>query len=153
MILCQYNDKWFLSTGINQEKGICWLRCGPKMPHDETFQPLPPAGMGGVLYGYTDHPEEVIFYPEIYYAGMKVWPQAWDWERSEPILRCLAMPNSLEDLDSDYFRKIAKEIGATYPSEILRADGWEQIGRGEYIKYIHVDDLEKIEGPPPEGPF
>jgi len=151
MILCQWDGNWFLSTGINREKGICWLRCGAKMPHNETFQPLPP--VGAQLYGHTDNPEDVVVYPEIYYRGCRVWPQAWFTESAEPILKCHATPDNFDDLDSEYFREIARRINAQFPSEVMMADGWYQIERGVFEKLIHVDNLEKIEGPPPEGPF
>ena len=151
MILCQWHGDWFLSTGINWGRRRCWLRCGAKMPHNETFQPLPPVGMQ--LYGFADNPDSVIFYPELYYRGCRIWPQWWDSERQDPILRCIALPSNLEDLDSDYLREITRRINARYAGDVLIADGWEQIGRGEYVKFLHVDEIEKVEGPPPEGPF
>lgn len=45
--------------------------------------------------------------------------------------------------DKDYMKAV----------ERLRADGWGvDIMEGAF-KYIHVDELEKIEGPPPDGAF
>ncbi|MDP1660390.1 MAG: hypothetical protein Q8L55_00610 [Phycisphaerales bacterium] len=35
----------------------------------------------------------------------------------------------------------------------MRADGWGWDQREGGWKYFHVDELEKIEGPPPEGAF
>jgi hypothetical protein len=43
--------------------------------------------------------------------------------------------------------------GVQHQAEELIAHGWKWDWRDGGEKYFHVDDLEKIEGPPPEGPF
>ncbi len=63
------------------------------------------------------------------------------------------MPANFDELNSDYFRTMAKRINARYPGDVLIADGWERKSRAEYVKALHVSEIEKIEGPPPEGEF
>lgn len=150
MILCHWNGQWFLSTGINQEKGICWLRCGKQMPRPHYFQPLPP--IGAQWYGNTDDVAGITFYPNIYYHGLKVWPLSWMPETNEPVLRCEAMPEQ-GDLDSEYFQEAVRRTGARSGEELLVADGWSHPDKFTYQKALHIDELEKFEGPPPEGPF
>lgn len=151
MILCQCHENWYLSTGINHERDVCWLRAGAKTPSPEEFKPLPP--VGAVRYVPVTIDSEMIFYPEIYYRAMRVWPGSRDQYQAEPILRCLAMPGSLDELDSDHFRDLARGIDARSPSEVLMADGWARTGQAEYVMYLHIDELDLIESPPPDGVF
>ena len=85
------------------------------------------------------------------YRGCKVKPYGWASETVEP---CLIVLMEGSDLNlSTYFVKPP----ANDPLSIMaamRADGWawdlrDNIGS----RAIRVDDLEKIEGPPPEGAF
>jgi len=93
-----------------------------------------------VYYGSTDDIENVVFFPEIRYQNAKVYPEYWPTDSSEPLLRCRLMGWD------------ARSAG--YSNEQQEADGWKGVGSGDgATKWIHVDDLEKIEGPPPEGPF
>ncbi len=151
MILARKNTYWYIAERANPQSSGCAIRVGANMPNEGGFGP--PPGVGLYLVKQLESTAGLQFFPYVYYRGCRVWPEAWDRESEEPILRCLAMPNNFEDITSDYFRKIGKGIGAIYPGDVLRADGWEQIARGEYVKFFHVDDLEKIEGPPPEGVF
>jgi len=150
MILSQFGSNWFLTSGINR-KGRCGLRCGKNMPHDDTFQPLPPTGTQ--LYGYTDNAKDVVFYPKIYYRGCRVTPRHWQFESAEPILNCFLQP---EDIGADLLGGKPVPDYANQFSAFLRLvqeDGWNWDMRDGGTKYIHVDDLEKIEGSPPEGAF
>jgi hypothetical protein len=151
MILCTFRNKWFLCTGINYEKGTCGLRTGKRMSHPRDFRPLPP--MGDQMLGSVPMGPDITFFPNIAFHGMQVVPQYWEFESEEPILVLMATPCTMEDVNTPYYDAIRERIGARYPAEILMADGWEQPGQGEFVKRVHVDDLEKIEGPPPEGPF
>jgi len=137
VILCNVGGKWFLSTGINRLEKVCWVRCSPQMPHFDGFQPLPPAG--AVLYGNVPL-QSVTFFPEMQFRGAKVNPEFWKSDSAEPILQCRLMGWD------------AHSAGYSHDEQVL--DGWERVGSGDgAIKWVHVDELEKLEGPPPEGPF
>lgn len=116
------------------------------MPRPEGFEPLPPAG--AQYDGPLPWPGDIRFFPEIRYRGCKVYPEWWHRESSEPLLAVHLLRNDL-DLEKFFVRP---------PSfnDLLRAmaaDGWQGDAREGWHKYIHVDELEKIEGPPPEGAF
>ena len=82
----------------------------------------------------------VTFYLGIAYKNAKLYPERWTTESKEPLLRCRLMGWD------------AQSVGYSHEQQI--ADGWKGVGSGDgATKWIHVDDLEKIEGPPPEGPF
>lgn len=152
MILCYWDKNWYLSTGINRDKGICWLRAMPGSTVPEWFKPLPP--LGSIFYGEVSLDETVAFYPEIFYHGLKVIPVMWHPDSDEPVLMCEAMPATIRDVSSPYFLEISRSVGgAQYAEEVMLPDGWQRPDRAVYQKYLHVDELEKIEGPPPDGPF
>ena len=151
MILCRKNEYWYLAVRAMPNSKGCALRVGAQMANEGGFGP--PPGAGRYLVKQVDSTEQLQWFPHLYYRGCRIWPQGWDSEREEPILRCLAIPDNFDDLDSDYFREVAKRVNAKYAGDVLMADGWQQIGRGEYVKFLHVDEVEKIEGPPPEGAF
>ena len=141
MILCKLAQEWYLSTGIDRETGLCWLRCGLNMQHLPGFQRVTPPGM--FLYGSSGDLDAITFYPDIRYKGCGGRPVMWKPDGTEPILYCeMGTPPSWSRQQRE--AKIAE----------LEAEGWkwdrrDGIGRG----YVHVDDLEKVEGPPPEGAF
>lgn len=85
------------------------------------------------------------FYPEIRWKGRRVhvW-NGWDPNSSEPMLQCLL---DLGELGA------ASASDAEVKVQELIEEGWSWNWREGGLKYIHVNDLEKIEGPPPEGPF
>lgn len=118
------------------------------MPHPESFLPLPPAG--ALMYGLRPF-DVMVFYPEIRYRGVRVLPYSWHPTETEPVLLVDVYPYD-RDLYARYFLKPPKDH-----DEMLRAlklDGWDVYdGREGAWKYVHVDELEKIEGPPPEGAF
>ena len=120
------------------------------MPSPPKFQPVPPAG--ALKYGSVPLSSELIFYPELYYHGLKVWPKSWDPDSSEPVLECDAMPEDGQ-LEDQYFQEVLEQSSIDHGGDSLLADGWDRWDKFVYRKFIHVDELEKIEGPPPEGPF
>jgi len=110
------------------------------MPRPEDFEPIP--GVIG-LHGNTTEISNITFYPEIRYKGLRVYPMWWKRDAEEPILRVMAGSS-----------------GGDYPPgdtaafvEMLKAEGWQPQARDPMEGYVHVDDLEKIEGPPPDGAF
>ena len=91
-----------------------------------------------------DNTKEILFYPTLRWNGFLVTPMYWHKESSDPLLLCrMETHNFGVTNDKDYMKAV----------ERLRADGWGvDIMEGAF-KYIHVDELEKIEGPAPEGAF
>ncbi len=146
MILCTSQGMWFYSTGMNRIKRICWVRCGPNMPHPDGFEPLPP--VGALLDGPLAWPGDIRFFPEIRYRGCRVYPRAWHPTAHEPILKIFA-----DDIDVSKYFKANPQVNTSDLRKALIADGWDWDAREGGVKSVHVDELEKIEGPPPEGPF
>lgn len=103
---------------------------------------------------WSKHLESIAgirFFPEIRYRGVRVLPYSWHPTEAAPVLLVDVNPND-RDLYTRYFIKPPNNH-----DEMLRAlklDGWDVYdGREGAWKYVHVDELEKIEGPPPEGLF
>ena len=135
MMLAEWRSHWFLSTGVKHLTGECFIRSGRMMWRPETFLPVPPAGF--VYYGRAPL-AEVRLFPTIRYRGAFVYPKSWNPDSAEPLLSVLMMPWDL------------REAGVTIDE--LVADGWQYDQRDGGEKYVHVDELEKIEGPPPAPP-
>lgn len=115
----------------------------------------------------------ITFYPEVRYWGVPVRPDRWHAESAEPVLLCVL--NDLNPLiDMAGGPTMAQIIAANTRSDrsewerllqerterdqaILRQlhdAGWQKSWGGEgHYKYLHVDELEKIQGPPPVGAF
>ena len=91
---------------------------------------------------------DIRFFPEIRYRGCKVYPEWWHRESSEPLLAVLLLPSDL-----DFSKFFLRPPTLDDLQRAMEADGWQGDGREGWHKYVHVDELEKIEGPPPEGPF
>lgn len=123
----------------------------------------------------------IAFYPDIRYDGRKVHPEHWEPHNTQPFLRChmyeiastvvipgfdearAALENevSRRHVDADdplllKWKNLLRQQQATVAklrSELM-ADGWEDGGVDAGLKkYIHVNELEKIESTPPEGSF
>lgn len=145
------------------------------MPHPAHFRPLPPAG--AVMYGDVGLNSDTTFYPGLRYRGLpvQIW-NGWRPESEEPVLGCmlgdvnpaieaesglthamLVEANRRRADDEQAWRQVHDRWNEASRKVMQRVidDGWRQEDRGLYFKYIHVEDpdLEKIEGPPPEGPF
>ena len=145
VILCREGDYWYYSTGVSREKNQCGVRCGPNMLNPGGLLPLPP--VGALLYGLRPF-DRMIFFPEIRYRGSKVYPWGWHPTAREPILKIFA-----DDIDASKYFIGNPLVNTSDLRRALIADGWDWDAREGGFKYVHVDELEKIEGPPPEGPF
>jgi hypothetical protein len=117
--------------------------------------------------------EGITFYPETRYWGMPVHPEHWHRESEEPLLCCRLMGDEIHRLtgppglaeasrlagrseaDRQHWLGLVEEAKARGRELRTRLveDGWLDGGGEGLVKYVHVDDLEKIEGPPPEGAF
>ena len=121
------------------------------MPHPDHFEPLPP--VGAVVYGAIPLSDPIMFFPQLFYHGLRVLPMRWNFEKKDPVLYVEATPMTMNELTSPYFMNLRRQVDAKYPSEVMLADGWARIDQAGYGREFHVDDLEKIEGDPPDGPF
>ena len=123
----------------------------------------------------TSSLNNLVVYYELRWRGYRVWPVMpyWKADSSEPVLHCCLSDQDLFDEaerrepliqrinherdhgDAEVWRSlIARHNGLIedVKSE-LEVAGWSHVPREGRFMYIHVDDLEKIEGPPPEGAF
>lgn len=91
-----------------------------------------------------DSLNSVTLYSELRYRELRVYSEAWHPEREEPLLLCY-MPTAMHPGEPESVWRPRREQ--------LVEEGWENGGREGLKGYVHVDDLEKIEGPPPTGAF
>lgn len=137
MILCRWDDEWHLASRANPQTGGCSL----------AFRLKGGAPPGFELYRYKTFWHRyfptfdgLAFYPITRFRNAPVFLHWWSWEVPEPLIHCRLMGWD------------AHSAGYTDKQQI--ADGWVGAGSGDgATKWIHVDDLEKIEGPPPDGAF
>lgn len=113
------------------------------MPRGEGFEPSGPSPVyfwrGSVLIADP----AITWYPELRYRGYPVSPyMGWKPETPEPMLGCY--------LDTCAIRGIGHHDTPGERAALL-ADGWHE--RDGFFRYVHVDEIEKSEGPPPDGPF
>jgi hypothetical protein len=91
-----------------------------------------------------DSLNSVTLYPELRYRELRVYSEAWHPESEEPLLLCY-MPTVMHPGEPESVWGLRRER--------LIEEGWEDGGRDGLKGYVHVDELEKIEGPPPTGSF
>ncbi|MCC6677887.1 MAG: hypothetical protein IT436_12140 [Phycisphaerales bacterium] len=138
MILCRYQGYWFLTPGVSRDRGTCGLQASARMPYPKHFE----SPCGSMVSGAVP-PDEVTFYPEARWRGHRVWPLDWDWRSSEPRLRCQLDETQLFPGGEGTYADVVEE---------LRRAGWSWDHREGGYRYLHPDDLELVEGPPPVCP-
>jgi len=169
-ILGKRAERWVL-VSWDQDKGAGSVIVGKNMPHDNRFSFANPSHLGRPISSL----DGITFYPELRYRGLPVlvW-NGWHPESEEPLLGCMlgdvkpmieaesgvthamiVQANDTRSEDEHRWKQVHDRRKAASRKIMQRVvdDGWKQEDRGLYSQYIHVDDLEKIEGPPPEGPF
>ncbi len=147
-VLCNWRGYWALCARVDAAKDSCFISGGPWLPSEEAYPTLSRRGKT-IVSGTVSPLADVVFYPTVRYYGLKVSVSDFYHTDDQPRLVCYADPRS-EDLQSPHNRAIQERHPTPYPCEVLSRDGWEQPGKGEFRKIIHVDDLEKLEGPPPD---
>lgn len=141
MILCRCQGNWFLTTGTDSQTGKCWVRCGPRMPHPPNFKPLPPTG--AMLYGTVELNEEVRFYQRLQWQGLTISPVMWNRDSESPLLLCRIETHQLRARSEQEYLRLVDD---------MRVLGWSwDLHEGGH-RYLHVDELEKVEGVAPTGP-
>jgi len=139
MVLAQRKGQWMLAAFAPHLNG-CNLSTNARPWHDADRFHL----WQGKTYVWSNAPiAGVTFYPEIRYKGMRVYPMCWKRDTEEPILQLMGSSG-----------------GPGYPAnagpgfdEMLKAEGWQPQAGDPMLGFVHVDDLEKTEGPPPKGTF
>ncbi len=169
MLLAKRNDAWFLAAFAPHIRG-CNLSTNQKPRHSANRFHL----WQGRIWVQSESPlDSITFYPEVRYWGMVVHPEQWHPESGEPLLHCRLMGNEIHRMTDPPERVEAAAVAGRSESDRQRwlqlveeakararelrtrlvDDGWlDQAGEG-LVKYVRVDDLEKIEGPPPKGAF
>lgn len=171
MILAKRDSDWFLAAFAPHIRG-----CNLSINHRpqtrlSAFHEYRP----GIWVQSHAPLDGITFYPELRWNGIKVRPERWDQEAEEPILLCIIyLPDTNEIVEAmtgvtmETILEIEKSGDRERWGELVRDNqkagkefreslvesGWG-IGMdlSMYERYVHVDELEKIEGPPPAGPF
>jgi len=110
--------------------------CEREMFHQDPTNPR--------IYVWSHAPiEGTRFFPTIRYRTMPCFVESWSRDSAEPLVLCRIMPSRLPHAGN-----LAGQLG--YTCQQLRDKGWQNEHDEGYTKYLHVDELEKIEGPLPE---
>lgn len=143
MILCRHNDRWYLAQRASGQSQGCALRVGRSMSRDAGFRDVGNRDLSMQLHSLDD----ITFYPQISYKGLRVYPwSGWHPDSAEPVLHVMA--GSFQAYPGEPPERVEAR------RQELLAKGWHDGGyRDGVYGYLHVDDLEKIEGPPPTGSF
>lgn len=154
MILATWNDRWFLASKAQSDTPSCALVAGDWQGLAELGFRADKRSVGApdqpgyfafyVWHRFMPTMQGVTFYPKVRYRGIEVFPQHWHPESSEPLLECHMPMNILPGETAQQSRE---------RREALLDDGWEQSAWDGLAKYVHVDELEKIEGPAPDSAF
>jgi len=137
--LCQYKGVWHLvSWDTEQRRGS--LIVGKAMPRVGDYVSADNYHDGIAI----DSCQDITFFPEVYYRGVQVFPQHWHPESSEPLVAC-HMPLNVRPGETAEQSRARRQT--------LLDEGWTYSAWEGLARYVHVDELQKIEGPPPEGAF
>jgi hypothetical protein len=148
-VLCNWRGYWALCARVDIAKDSCFISGGPWLPSEEEHPTLSRRGKKSV-YGTVSPLADVVFYPRLSYHGLNIASPRFYIGDDQPRVICSVSPSNLSDLQSEYFLEIQQRHPTPNPGEVLRQDGWAQPDKGVYEKIVHVDNLEKIEGPPPD---
>lgn len=176
-ILCSRDAQWFLagSSGDPRWSGAFSIRVGPGMNRAPGFDWRNEPGYSHAIV-QEGRRGEFQFFRELLFQRMRVHPEWWHFEAAEPLLHCrlrgdqitqkvgllpeilrarAAADQSGDPADHESWRQLC--MAAEKAAFALRAElvneGWKDQSGDGLVKYLHVEELEKIEGPPPEGAF
>jgi hypothetical protein len=135
MMLARRHDEWYLAAFAAHIAG-CNLSTTRKPRHDTSEFHL----WRDKVWVWSNAPTNgVLFFPRLLWNRRTVTPVYWHQESTEPLLLCRMETHDLGARNEKEYQQMAKE---------MRTLGWDWDLREGGHKYIHVDDLEKIEGPP-----
>lgn len=151
MILCQLNGNWYLAKRGDHGLDRCTLFVARTMPGSEGF----------VDVGNQDLAKEVSissdmrFFPKATIRTLAVCMTNWKRGTIDPIVKCEIPIPSFETFGKskawieEEGRRMCREFEALRTQLVSR--GWIFDGREGGSGFLHVDDLDKVEGPPPEA--
>jgi hypothetical protein len=154
MILAQWKGRWFIASKARPDTPSCALIGGNwpglselgfiRQERSMGRQEEPNYRRWFVWHRFMPTMDDITFISELRYKGLKVYPEHWHPESEEPLLLCY-MPTVMHPGEPESVWGLRRER--------LIEEGWEDGGRDGLKGYVHVDELEKIEGPPPTGSF
>ncbi|MFG0274201.1 MAG: hypothetical protein ACF8QF_04005 [Phycisphaerales bacterium] len=97
-----------------------------------------------LLFVTLDSVEGVTFYPELRFQGLIVHPMKWQFMAEEPVLVVMA---------GRWTRTVLPEEAEAFMESTRQRLHWTWDHHHGSGGCVHVDELEKLEGPPPAGPF
>jgi hypothetical protein len=130
--LARWQGGWFVAKQYVKHGGV-YLIDGDK-PHLTSLGFAPGYREDLRLRRHFASPDDIVFYPVVLFGGANVAPQSCKLGTCEPIL-------------------LVAWQGVGIPDDVELWDGTSHYGGNGYYRHLHVDDLKKIEGPPPEGVF
>ncbi len=146
MIIAKRNDQFFLAAFASHLRG-CNLS-SPDKPkiESEKFHLL-----DGRFWVWSHAPlVGTRFFPKAYWHGTPVWITAWCVHTPDARVQCEVMANEINQeawfgrryKSSLEWAPLARELGWGYDFNDMIA-----------TRYCTIDELDLVEGPPPEGPF
>lgn len=167
-LLARRDGEWFLAAFAKHLNG-----CNLSTPHEPISQREKFHLWRGQTYVQSHAPVNgVTFYPNIYYHGLRVWLEGWVPNTPDPVFYCrivpeiedverspyysgpsLAQVNQAKDRNRDEWARLLAQREKGYEDLFQRLveDGWARPGIDEFTRMVHIDELDKIEGPPPES--
>ena len=136
--LCRHSGFWYIAEALGPTR--CALRCGANMPGEPEFVL---AHTSTYRSRAVEIDDSYTFYPHLRYMGAPVYPWAWHKTSVEPILR--VRMEALRAFPGESDEAVKRRIRQV----VLK--GWEE-DRDAATGYVHVDELEKVEGPMPFTP-
>lgn len=126
------------------------------MPQPPSLRPmklLPPVGYA--LYGGITDASKCVFYPEVTFLGKPVSLVSWVPSSAEAIASCSFWLTGGDCQEIAAYvageRSRSQKYSITERRNILASIGLMFEEPGVYRADIHVDLLDKVEGPAPEG--
>jgi hypothetical protein len=146
-LLAQLNNYWVLagSDGDTKWRGAFTVRLGRNMPFPTGFDWR---AWTGTRYCTLDATlkRTMKWYHTIIFMDYEIEPLGWNAESAEPVLYCQLFLRHIDAAASDAH-------DAERRMWWLLRNGWSRDDRTYCTGYLHVGDIKKVEGAPPEGAF
>ncbi len=148
LLLCEYKSKRMLCyassdhTGATLSAGLIgdWTTMGFKRSQGSPFDWIK------VVHSATG----IRFFPKAYWRGTPVGIAGWCVHTPDARVHCEVMSNEINQ--EAWFGRRYKSSLEWAP--LARAIGWDYDFHDMIAaRYCTIDELELVEGPPPEGPF
>lgn len=135
-ILAKRSGEWFLAAFAPHVRGFTLSTAIEPQTDRERFY-----RWRDREWVWSDAPlEGTVFYPKLLVDGVRVYAERWHPEIRDVLLCC--MPTTVRTPGEP------RDLWSRRKAELLRA-GWTDEGWAGLGGYVHVNDLEKLVGPPP----